>query len=121
MGMAMPAHQVMILSVYGLDEALVTVRFQASFSEDGMTFGNSVRKSIATAAAIVTPENANGQRAGPLALAPIAARSATTATTRAPRLQPSPFSAWVQSRKPSASTAVTGPSFSARARARIRM
>lgn len=112
-GVAIPAHQVMIFSVYGVDEALVTVRLQASFSEDGMTFGKSVRKSMATTAATVIPENANDQPSRPAAIVATAATSATTAMIIASRLQPSPLSSWVQIRKPSASTAVTIPSFSA--------
>lgn len=119
--MAIPAHQVMIFSVYGVDEALVTVRLQASSSEDGMTFGNSVRKSIATTAATVTPENANDQPSRPAAIVAIAATSATTAMIIASRLQPSPLSSCVQTRKPSPSTAVTIPSFSASLPARSRM
>ncbi len=82
----MTAHQVMIFRVYGLDEALVTVRLQLSSSDDGMTFGKSVRNSIATAATMVTPENANAQPSRPAWLAARAATRAATATTSATRL-----------------------------------
>src|SRR5882757_11166660 len=99
----------MIFRVYGLDEALVTVRLQAGLSEDGMTFGKSDRKSIATAATMVTPENANDQPSRPTWIAPSAATRATTATISTTRLLPSPLSTWVQIRKASANRAVTRP------------
>src|SRR5258708_39847632 len=99
----------MIFRVYGLDDALVTVRLQSSLSEDGMTFGNSVRKSIATAATMVTPENMNAQPSRPALTATSAATSATTATISAASDPPSPLSTWVQSRKASANTAVIRP------------
>src|SRR3954467_4944022 len=99
----------MIFRVYGLDEALVTVRLQSASSEDGMTFGKSVRKSIATAATMVTPDRANDQPSRPAWLATRAATSAATATTSATRLLASPLSTCVQSRKSSASTAETTP------------
>src|SRR5690348_10265357 len=105
----MPAHQVMILRVYGDDEALVTVRLQSALSEDGMTFGKSVRKSIATAATMVSPDSANAQPSRPVWATAMAATRATTATTNATRDFASPLSAWVQIRKTSARTAVTSP------------
>src|SRR5687768_10575206 len=108
-GVAIAAHQVMIFRVYGLDEALVTVRFQSALSEDGMTFGKSVRKSIVTAATMVRPERANDQPSRPAWFATSAATRAATATTRATRLLPSPLSTCVHSRKSSAHTAVTRP------------
>src|SRR5690606_1113043 len=101
-GVATTASQVMIFRVYGLDEALVTVRLQAGSSVDGLPFGKRVRKSMATAATIVTPDSMNDQPSRPARLATRAAASEATATTRAIRLVPSPLRTWVHSRKPSA-------------------
>src|SRR3954451_21137618 len=98
-GVAIAAHHVMIFRGYGLDEALVTVRLQSSLSEDGMTFGKSVRNSIATAATMGTPDRANDPPPRPAWWATRAATSAPTATTSAPRLLPSPLSTCVHSRK----------------------
>src|SRR3954468_1237149 len=107
----------MILRVYGLDDALVTVRFQSALSEDGMTFGKSVRNSIATAATMVTPENANAQPSRPFQAAPKAATRASTATIAAAREPLSPLSAWVQLRNTSATTAARRPTRTASFRA----
>src|SRR3954470_2317287 len=99
----------MIFRVYGLDEALVTVRLQSALSEDGMTFGKSVRKSMATAATMVTPDSANDQPSRPAWLATKAVTSEATATTNATRLLASPLSTCVHSRKSRASAAATRP------------
>src|SRR5882757_9310411 len=98
-GAAIPAHHVMIRRVYGVADALPTVRLQAGLSEDGITSGNSERKNIATMAAMVTPEKANDQPSRPARFAPSAAASAASATISAGRLRPSPLSTCVQIRK----------------------
>src|SRR5882757_9493674 len=95
-GAAMPAHHVMMRRVYGVAEALATVRLHAGLSEEGITLGKRARKNIAMMAAMVTPERAKDQPSRPAAFAPSAAARATTATMRAGRLRPSPRSTWVQ-------------------------
>src|SRR3954449_10846750 len=113
-----PATHVMILSVYGVEAALEMVRFHAESRLEGITFGNSDRNSIATAAITGTPDSANAQPSRPIRFMPSAATRATTATIIATSVLALPLSTWVQARKATASTAVARPTLVASALAR---
>src|SRR5947209_3245379 len=79
--MVKAAAQVMIVSVYVLDEAFCTVRFHAGLRELGITSGNSATKVAVKVSAIAVAVPAKAQPSQPARLPASAASSAAAATT----------------------------------------
>src|SRR6266545_75105 len=101
------ATHVMTLSVYGVEDALYTVRLLAAAMVDGSTSGNSITNNANVASTMLAPvaTNAHPSRRAQAAATPATNASAATADNAQP--QPSWCAIAVQSRNPPA-IAMTG-------------
>src|ERR671933_405106 len=119
-GVSRPATQVITVSVYGVDEALVTVSENAGSVVDGSTSGKRLPKSRTTAARVTTLVSRKPSPSRRARAASVAPTRPAAATPTASQVQALPWASWVQTAKTQATTTGTGAMRAARATARSR-
>jgi hypothetical protein len=115
----MAAVTVITFSEYGDEAVLVTVRSLAEPRVETITLGWRATKIVTTTAAMVRAVAAKARPSRPRPTCQAAARAASTATTAGSDSDP-PAVAWVQTTRPTAAAAASGPTRRPTPRARSR-
>src|SRR5919202_5986448 len=109
-GVSRPATQVITVSVYGVDDALVTVSENAGSVVDGRTSGKRLPKSSTTAAAVTTVVSRKPRPSRRARAARVAPTRPAAATASASHVHAFPCASWVHTAKAPATTTTAGAS-----------